>query len=184
MRSVLLLLSGGVDSSVLAGFAQRRSLLLGALFIDYGQPAALQEFEAAESFCEHRKIQILKRAVEIDASGLKRGAGVVPGRNAILVATGASIAVSMEASEVWIGLTADDWADYPDCRGSFVEAIDKVTKIFGVSVRAPFLGMRRPDILDMARFLPVSLHDCWSCFTPESGAPCGKCPGCQRERLP
>lgn len=189
MRGVIVLLSGGLDSTVLATVAARARRLTAAVFVDYGQPAATQERVAAQRWCCLNRA----RLVEVGASmpgiaAMAIGAGapgprVVPCRNLILISLAASVAADLSAREVWYGATAADQASYPDCRPEFVAALSQVLALDGgVCVRAPLSGMRRSEVRALAEALGVVRADTWSCYEPRAnGAPCGACDSCRQD---
>ena len=55
---VLVLLSGGLDSAVLAAQLREAGQLGGVLFIDYGQPAGRQEFSAALDLADWLDVEL------------------------------------------------------------------------------------------------------------------------------
>lgn len=182
--SVVVLLSGGLDSVVLATMARRAGKLAVAVFVDYGQPAAEQERLAAQRWAGKTRTNLVEISTRIPGTEEledKTGPCVVPCRNLILVSLAASVAVEWGAVEVWYGATAADQADYIDCRPSYAEAMSVALSGFGVSVHVPLTGMRRGDICVLAKALEVDVKDTWSCYEPKAdGQPCGVCSSCRQ----
>jgi len=108
------------------------------------------------------------------------GPRVVPARNAMLAALAASRAVMMGARTVWLGATADDHADYPDCRPAWIDAMSRTLELaYGVSLAAPFGHLVKRQVAAKATEWGVPLHDSWSCYTPgDDGGVCGTCNAC------
>lgn len=52
-RRACVLLSGGVDSALVSCLLSETGTTLSALFVDYGQPAALAERAASRAVAEH-----------------------------------------------------------------------------------------------------------------------------------
>ena len=84
ISQAMVLLSGGMDSAACLAFLQSQNVRSSCLFINYGQPAAAREYEAASAISEFYKV--LLRCVTV--SGFRKwGVGFVPGRNAFLLHT-------------------------------------------------------------------------------------------------
>jgi len=82
--SVLILLSGGIDSASCAYFYKENDFNVEALFIDYGQPAALQEIQAAKKIAKHCDIKL--KCIKL-VDGKDKYSGEIISRNAFLVFT-------------------------------------------------------------------------------------------------
>jgi 7-cyano-7-deazaguanine synthase len=80
--SVLVLLSGGVDSAACAAFYRSQGYAVSALFVEYGQGALRQERRAARRIAKQAAIPL--STVEISGLG-PFGKGYVPARNALLL---------------------------------------------------------------------------------------------------
>jgi 7-cyano-7-deazaguanine synthase len=188
MKSVVLL-SGGVDSTVL--LASRRDLgdELMAVTFDYLQTHR-REILSADAIADHYRI----RHEVIPISGVFTGSAltghfpvpvdhndntIVPGRNLVFIALAVAVAQSWHASTVFIGANADDAANYPDCRPDFISNIGQaVTAAYPVSVNAPLLSRSKADILRLAHQLNVPLELTWSCYRG-GNTPCGMCGACR-----
>lgn len=182
--SIVVLLSGGLDSVTLATLAKRAGVLSAAVFVDYGQPARQQELTAARRWSSLQRARLYEisatpHGVEaMEGVGLK-GPRIVPCRNLVLVSLAATVAASIGAQEVWYGATGADQKEYADCRPVYAQAMTAVLEPFGVSAHAPLAGMRRSDVCLLAKALGVVVGDTWSCYSPDSGGkPCGACNSC------
>lgn len=174
-RSVLVLFSGGVDSATCVAFYQGRGLGVEALFVDYGQPAALREREAAARLSEHFEVRLHRVVV--------RGAqcpdsGFIPGRNALLVATALASPAAPAIGLIVLGIHAG--TPYPDCTPIFLAASQSLLDVYAngrVRIVAPFLTWSKGEILTYAEEAGVPLNETYSC---EAGGsePCGECRSC------
>lgn len=182
--SNVVLLSGGMDSSWLARNAAHDCV--ACVFVDYGQPAAARELEAAESVCSGTGVPLVvvvaRSGIELmsmsDPNG-KEGPRVVAARNAILCSIAANVAAARGADQVIIGCTADDQELYPDCRPQFLNALsESLFFACGVRVMTPLLGRRKADLLKDCRDAQLALLDSWSCYGPGPD-PCGTCNSCR-----
>jgi len=186
MQRVVVLMSGGVDSTMLAEIAYRDGKLGAVLFIDYGHPAAEQERRVVRRWANERLVQVIELPCEIsgvDAS-MRTGVGtdglrILPGRNLILVAHAVNIAKSRGYTDVWLGANADD-EPYPDCRPAWVDALNTLTEAdTGIKVTAPMVQRSKADIIKKAKALGVDLEQTWSCYQPtDEGKPCKTCHSC------
>lgn len=176
MRTVVLL-SGGLDSMVLAEELRLAGDLAGCVFVDYGHPAQIQEGWRAFAYCGSRSVRLkVVHAFGIDLGdmGTSVGARIVHARNSILVALAANATRSLGGDSLAIGAIADDQADYEDCRPSFLAAMQAAT---GVQVVAPLIGASKADVVARARVIGLDLDLSWSCYGPGPD-PCGVCPSC------
>lgn len=184
----LVLFSGGVDSAVLVAKMLAEGRLGAALHVRYDHPANLSEEHAVSAI----RLTYSKRGVvlplqtvnvQIAATQLAAGAGasgprVVPGRNACLLSVATNVAASLGLSRVVFGATAEDLADYADCRPEFVAAMSALASVWGVTIEAPLLAMCRADVVALGKSLDAPMDKAWSCYQPVDGKPCGKCGSC------
>jgi len=193
---VVVLLSGGLDSTVALALALDRGHDVVAVSFDYGQ-THVKELEAAERIAvghfgvPHQVINIkgiltgasaLTGALEIpDTHATDIDATYVPGRNLVMVSIGAAVAEAVGAGAVVIGANADDDAGYKDCRPKFIDALDIALRegtLNGVSVWAPFLRMTKRDIVAMGWLVGAPMGYSWSCYRGGE-TPCLNCGACE-----
>lgn len=184
--TTLILLSGGVDSLVLAETLRRKRQPLAAVFFDYGQPARVQESVSSSSWCETHNVTLHRRDLDLSGMGAMNaetgatGARVVPARNLVLLAHAANLALTHGHEEIAYGANRADLAGYADCRQDFVIAADTVCSMLGVRVRAPLLFTVKAEIVRRAQEWGLSW---WSCYTPTAaGLPCETCNACAANR--
>lgn len=181
--TTLVLLSGGVDSLVLAETLRRKHQPLAAMFFDYGQPARDQELASSSSWCEAHGVTLYRRPLDLsgmDAMNAETGATgarLVPARNLVLLAHAANLALTHGHEEIAYGANRADLTGYADCRQDFVIAADTVCSLLGVRVRAPLLFTDKATIVSRAREWGLTW---WSCYTPTTkGTPCQTCNACK-----
>lgn len=198
---LVVLHSGGLDSSVCLLLGKQQGFSVVSLGIDYGQRHRV-ELQFAERLCERLKVPRRMLRVEWDKPRrelpLNRRLGDIragvspaflPGRNLIFISLALAEAVGVGAKEVWIGVNDIDFSGYPDCRPSFIEACQLAALEAipdGPRVSAPLMGMSKPDIARLARRLGLQHGETWSCYRPELHAggvvACGKCDACVLEQ--
>ncbi len=196
-----LLLSGGLDSTALAGrlVEQHGASTVAAVTFLYGQKHAV-ELEAARAvaafydLAQHQVVEIPpirgSALTEQDmplpqGRDLKAVQGVapsyVPARNLLFLALLASMADVAGPATLWLGVHHDDHTGYPDCRPEFVAAADEAVRLgtqYALRVEAPFVTWRKEDIIRWGLAHGVPFHLTHSCYRGENPA-CGVCDTCQ-----
>ena len=180
MHRSVVLMSGGVDSTLCAYQAAQRDQVHG-LFVDYGQPAAVQEWESCRTFASTLPTRVLlhRRHVELAGAWAPEGPNVIPARNLVLLSVGINLALSVGADVVELGVIKDDRADYVDCGQKFLKQVLPVGQCFGVLLEFPLMHMTKKQVIHSARRLGIAVDRLWSCYLPSAdGSPCGECNSC------
>ena len=192
-RGVIVLLSGGLDSTCLLHKAVGECGRVFAVGVDYGQRHN-RELWSAERIADHYGVPFLVlRLPTLTGSALTgdgiipvglhyadpgQSATVVPGRNLLLLGLAIAEAVRRGCGEVWYGAHAGDAAVYADCRPEFVRAASDASEVgYGVAVFTPFLWKNKSDIVAYAVGHGVPVGMTWSCYTG-GDEPCGRCGAC------
>ena len=204
MKTVVVL-SGGLDSSVLLLAPPDDLEVVAAITIDYGQrhhkeiEAALVIAEIAEA--PHQIVDMSNLQFLLGGSALtdedvdvphghyedeSMKATVVPNRNMILLALAAGYAISIGAKVVAYGAHAGDHVIYPDCRPEFVRAMMEPLALCHyepIQLRAPFIDIGKAAIVAHAARAGVAKHlvHTWSCYKGEQ-VHCGECGTCVERR--
>ena len=107
----------------------------------------------------------------------------VPFRNGLFLASAASIALSNDCGLIYYGAHSDDAAGsaYPDCSEKFNNAMNEA--IFTgsgeqLSIKAPFVGLTKADVVKLGNELGVPFELTWSCYEGGEKA-CGVCGTCR-----
>jgi len=190
-----------MDSSVLAAYAARESEL-ALLHVNYGQRTERRELACFHAVADHlgvreRLVVDIGHLAAIGGSALTDPsipipeadpgrAGIpatyVPFRNAHLVCIAVSWAEVIGARNIYIGAVWADSSGYPDCRPAFYEAMNEAIRLgtrdgSGIAVRAPFVRLRKKDLVLMGKSLGVPFERTWSCYRDGARA-CGRCDSC------
>jgi 7-cyano-7-deazaguanine synthase len=204
-KSAVVLLSGGLDSMVVAGLAREAGYAIHALTIDYNQRHRIELDSAARiaahlGAAEHIVLPLdLRRfggsALTADINVPKEGVDesaipvtYVPARNTIFLSLCLGLAEARGARDLFIGVNALDYSGYPDCRPEFIRAFEDMANLAtkaGVegdrfTVHTPLQYMTKADIAREAHRLGLDAGMSWTCYdpTPDNKA-CGKCDSCR-----
>ncbi|MCU1270689.1 MAG: 7-cyano-7-deazaguanine synthase [Acidobacteriaceae bacterium] len=196
----VVLLSGGMDSSVCAALAARDHDAT-ALHISYGQRTEQRERDSFQRICDrleiHERLVVHNEALtliggsaltddriavpESHSLGQDIPVTYVPFRNAHFLAVAVSWAEVLAASKIYIGAVEQDSSGYPDCRPAYYEAFNQViragTKEGGIEVVTPLIAMRKSQIVRLGLELGAPFDLTWSCYSREDRA-CGVCDSC------
>jgi 7-cyano-7-deazaguanine synthase len=200
----LVVLSGGMDSTVCAALAVRNfgAEHTAALHIDYGQRTERRERKAFEEICDRLGIRTrlavyspLFRAIggsaltdeKIDVPDAPAEIGTeipvtyVPFRNSHFLSAAVSWAEVLGAEKIFIGAVQQDSSGYPDCRpefyAAFNEAVRTGTKEGTIRIETPLIALRKFEIVRLGLELGAPFDLTWSCYSREDQA-CGTCDSC------
>ena len=171
----VVLMSGGIDSTVTVAAVLSDGYETSGLFVDYGQPAACSEWDAARDVANHFGIDIER--VEL---GFRLGseAGEFFGRNALLILTAAGIT---ESRPLVIALGIHVLSEYYDTQPLFLRQMQRILDGYfagSVTVYAPFLAHTKAEVITFAQAKGVPLKLTYSCET-QNAPPCLCCPSCE-----
>ncbi|HEX9629402.1 MAG TPA: 7-cyano-7-deazaguanine synthase QueC [Pyrinomonadaceae bacterium] len=196
------LVSGGMDSCVVAAIAREENDEVAFLHVSYGQRTEARERRAFEELADHYAVQ-KRLAVSIESLKAIGGSSLtdenipvaqanlasreiptsyVPFRNAHMLAIATSWAETIGAQRIYIGAVAEDSSGYPDCRPEFYQAfqqaIDAGTRPdTRVEIVTPVIHLSKAEIVRRGLELSAPLELTWSCYTAEDRA-CGRCDSC------
>lgn len=206
-KDVIVIASGGLDSTTLAYMLQAGGDRLRLLSFDYGQRhrrELVYAVEAARALrAPHRQVDLralrwlLSRNALTDPGAVipdghytaeSMRATVVPNRNALMLEIAVGVAIARGCDAVAFGAHAGDHTIYPDCRPEFVEAFNHSVGVAnegllppGFEVLAPFLTMSKSDIVTIGAKHQVPFERTWSCY--RGGVlHCGRCGTCVERR--
>jgi 7-cyano-7-deazaguanine synthase len=200
----VVLLSGGMDSMVVAGLAREAGYRLLALTVDYNQRHRI-ELDAAARIAAHLGVErhivlpldltrfggsALTADIAVPKDGAAGGIPItyVPARNTIFLSLCLGLAEAAGARDLFIGVNALDYSGYPDCRPDFVRAFEAMANLAtkaGVegdrfTVHTPLMAMTKADISREAARLGLDAAMSWTCYDPTpAGEHCGRCDSCR-----
>lgn len=178
---------------------ERKDNIALAISFDYGANHNAKEIPFAEYHCKQLHIEHITIPLafmsKYFSSSLLDGADaipegnyddenmkstVVPFRNGIMLSIAIGIAESRGLSKVLIANHGGDHAIYPDCRSSFIDAIDKAAQAgtyVNVRIDAPYTNITKTDIAMRGMSLGIDYSKTWSCYKGGEKH-CGKCGTC------
>ncbi len=205
--NIVVLASGGLDSTVTAAVAKSEGYGLYFLTIDYGQRHRT-EIECAKKIAayfevkDHKIVQLDLRtfggsaltdhiAVPTDRQTQVRNQEIpvtyVPARNTIFLSLALAYAEVLGASKIFFGANIRDYSGYPDCRPEFIQAFREVARLgtrmglqgHPVEVMSPLLFLTKREIIQKGHALGVPFQWTNSCYNPGlQNRPCGHCDSC------
>lgn len=201
MKDSLIIVSGGMDSvTLLYEYADTIAL---AVSFDYGANHNAKEIPFAKLHCQRLGIkhiviplqfmhQYFKSSLLEGAEAIPEGhyaeenmkSTVVPFRNGIMLSIACGIAESYELQNVMIANHFGDHTIYPDCRTSFIDAMNEAM-IRGtfkhITLLAPYTSITKTDIARKGKKLGINYAETWSCYKGREKH-CGKCGTCVERR--
>lgn len=203
MKAVVLL-SGGLDSTVCMAVARDAGYELLPISFDYQQRHS-RELQCAKNVADFygvsRHLVIRTNMSEIGGSALT-DAGVavpegdverpdipvtyVPARNLIFLSYALGYAEVNGADKIYIGVNALDYSGYPDCRPEFIQLFQQLADYSTkaaiqdkrkITVETPLLFLGKSEIVSLGLKLGAPLALTTSCYQGGEQA-CGVCDSC------
>jgi len=207
MNNVLVVLSGGLDSSVVTMMLvdQYGRDHVKAVTFDYDQKQKIEVLKAKELcavlYVKHTILDLRVLAeiakpmsanisgTDIDMPNIKEVLGdpqpvtYVPFRNMILLSLALSHAEVQGCTKVYTGLQVHDEYGYWDTTQKFVDSMNSVAtqnRQKRIEILAPFSQMSKADEIEIAIELGQFdlLKHTLTCYEPKGVLSCGKCPSC------
>lgn len=198
----LAVVSGGLDSTVMAYMLAHYGDLKGIVSFNYGQRHKKELHHAEQSAVRLNvpwtviNVAGYGEAVQsaLTSGDIKVPAGhyteesmkatVVPNRNMIMLSMAAGIAVSQKLDSIATAVHAGDHAIYPDCRAHFIHALTHAIQIGNegfihpsFQILAPFINLTKAEIVKSGVEWNVPFEKTWSCY--RGGVyHCGTCATC------
>ena len=200
---MVLIYSGGLDSTVLLYHLLAEGYTVSTLSVNYGQRHQC-ELEHAARICRRThvphqiadlsSIQPLLSGSSLTSPEIAVAEGhyteatmkstVVPNRNMILLSIATGYALSSGAEQVAYAAHSGDHAIYPDCRNEFADAMAEAIRLCDwktVKLTRPFVNWTKTDIVRRGAELKVPFEQTWSCYKGNT-VHCGRCGTCIERR--
>jgi len=199
---IVILMSGGLDSTVVAAHYVQKGFKVRGLTVFYGQRHD-KEIQLCVNIC--KQLGIMHHVTSIsnpsyifssalttagipieDPSSLKEitqrvPSTFVPGRNLVFLSLATAFAAARGICNIGIGANALDFSGYPDCRPEFIEAFQQAARLAlgdsDFTVQAPLIKMTKKQIVELGLMADAPFDLTWSCYKGE-GRPCLTCDSC------
>jgi len=200
---IVLIYSGGLDSTVLLYQLHAAGHELHALSVNYGQRHSCELISAAKicaqlgipnTVADLSSIQPLLAGSSLTSPEIDVAEGhyteenmkstVVPNRNMILLSIATGHALSIGAEQVAYAAHSGDHAIYPDCRNEFADAMATAIGLCDwnkVELIRPFVDWTKADIVRRGAELDLPFAMTWSCYKGGK-LHCGRCGTCIERR--
>lgn len=206
----LVLLSGGMDSSINLELAHAIYDVRLAVTFDYGQRSKKQEIKASAALAKHYHLEHLiislpffssfqsssllnsdksipvKSEISMDdhrISSLSAERVWVPNRNGIFVNIAAGIAEEKNIKHIIVGFNSEEAATFPDNSLDFLNAANQALKFSTknhVEVTCLTVNMNKSEMANAVKKTNFPWSLIWSCYF-DGDKPCGECESCQRQ---
>ena len=203
-NKALVLLSGGLDSSVVLSICKEKGYEIYAISFDYGQRHSI-ELECAKSQAklfgcishEIFKIDFYGGSALTDKINVPKNRAVeeipnnipvtyVPSRNILFLSFASGYAEFKNIDNIFIGVNSVDYSGYPDCRKSFIndfeKLINKSTKkgLEGKKFKiiTPLINLSKKEIVIIGNKNGVDFSKTSSCYNPKLKKSCQLCDSC------
>lgn len=201
-KKALCIMSGGMDSTLVAYIMRSRGYEIVALHFNYGQRTVTKELECFRQICTDLGVSekyeidldffktigasaLTDHSITVPTGGVEAGVPItyVPFRNGIFLSIATAIAEKEGCSAIAIGVVEEDSSGYPDCREHFIETFTKAANLgtketTDITIEMPLVHLQKSQIVQEALTLNVPLHLTWSCYQNEDAA-CGVCDSCR-----
>lgn len=204
-KNAVILFSGGLDSTTVLAQALSLGYSCHCISFDYGQKQKYElkvarQIAAKYKVAEHVLFKLGigdfgtsaqtddRIAVPVTEIGSEIPVTYTPARNINFLAAALAYAEVRKAHDIFIGVSAIDYSNYPDCRPEFIAAFEKTANLatkLGVEtglikIHAPLINLTKAETIKLGLELGVDYSETVSCYQlSEQGLACGQCHACQ-----
>lgn len=190
MYRITVLLSGGIDSTVLLALLLDQKVNCTPFFVDYGQVTAIREYECAKIISNYYGLK-LETVSNNDISKFTTNQltnpvlsknPFYPNRNLLLLTLASLYAYEQNHDGISIGaIKAVGTTPFPDIQPEFFNRLSGVISC-GLSkelaILTPFIEYTKFQVVEIGKGLNVPFELTYSCLT-NNETPCGTCESCK-----
>ncbi len=206
--AIIVLFSGGQDSTTLLYWAKKHYKKVIALTINYGQRHSVElqqakriaslaqtehiilDFDFYKTFTPASSLVSDEIPVEKQTPTTNLPNTFVPGRNYFFLGIAAVVGYEKGIHSIGIGANQIDYSGYPDCRENFLLATEKSLSFAldkEIKIEYPLLFMDKKQIWQLADklgVLDIIVEETHTCYEGDRtkkhpwGYGCGECPAC------
>ena len=191
--SLVTLVSGGLDSTLMAVLAKKENLDQLPLFIDYGHRAKEREWDACQRV--HKKLGLpTPKMVTLSDFGKLIPSGLtdikldvnkdafLPGRNLLFLLVGSAYAFNKKVEGVAIGLLSEKYSIFPDQTQEFIDQTQKLINLImmdKIKIVTPLMQFSKAEVIQLAQ--ENGIEGTYSCHSGTE-SPCGICISCKERQ--
>jgi 7-cyano-7-deazaguanine synthase len=197
----VVLLSGGLDSTVSLACALKSLDVRLVLFFDYGQRAVAEERGASMAIATYYSLPFKEVDIrwlgEISPRGMRSGAGAggrddsplgdlesvwIPNRNGVMINIAAAFAESYDCDYVVTGFNREEAVSFPDNRLEYMARLNRclcLSTLRGVRVISFTGTLSKREIIEAGVGMSAPLASIWSCYRGGQ-VMCGRCASCSK----
>ncbi len=199
---VILLLSGGIDSTTLLAKLKAEEKEVIAISFYYNQKHAIELSYATKNakkynVIDHKTIQLDSQLFSSTAlvntnkslityeDGSKSQEQVnayVPYRNLVFISIALSLAENHGVNNVYVAFNNDDCFNYWDCTNTFLNQLNVISEQTNIKIHAPLINLTKKEVVNLAQNIGVNLDETISCYQPIEDKECGKCFSCMSKK--
>ena len=181
IRDILVLFSGGIDSTACLSYYLFNGYSPCAIWVDYGQAAKDGEFNAVQAIASQFGVPL--KIVEVNGLHwyLDDTEDELRGRNLLLGSIGVC---SFQASHGLIAMGIHQGSHYRDCSVEFQTELETLVRTVSdgrIAMDFPFGKLTKVDVAAFCKKRRVPVNLTYSCLEG-SIPPCGNCVAC-RDRI-
>lgn len=204
-KKAVILFSGGMDSTTILAYAKSQGYDCYCISFDYGQKHRYElevarilskKYGATEHFVFKLGIGEFGGSAQTDSSiavpttkvGNEIPSTYTPARNITFLSVALGYAEVKQANDIFIGVSAVDYSNYPDCRPEFISAFEKTANLATkagiegnlIKIHAPLIQLSKAETINLGIKLGVDYSETVTCYkTTDTGLACGECHACQ-----
>ncbi|WP_461643344.1 7-cyano-7-deazaguanine synthase [Labilibaculum euxinus] len=175
-KKVLVLFSGGIDSTACIHYYKRLGYKIEGLFINYNQKSLKSEEVAVKLLSEYFKIKT--KIVKLDMNQIAID-GEIQGRNFMFL----SIAfMNFTSTNGLISLGIHSGTTYPDCSKEFILKSQEILNLYtsgNVFIDCPFIELNKREVYEYFKSHDLPIEYTYSCENGVEVQPCGNCSSCK-----
>jgi 7-cyano-7-deazaguanine synthase len=186
---VVTLLSGGLDSSLLACLLDEEKHDQFPVFVNYGQRNFEKEWQACCKICQRFNLHS-PEIFDLNGYGKSIPSGLtstkldvvsdafLPNRNALFLLCASAYASQNNCTHVVIGFLNEENHIFPDQTREFLNKMEGLIEISlgkKIYILSPFISLNKFEIINLAE--QKGLTNTYSCHMG-TDVPCGKCIAC------
>lgn len=201
MRKVLVVFSGGQDSTTCLYWAKNNFEQVIAIAFNYGQ-RHVSELDAAQHIAGLAGVELflfpLQTMKEVSPNALTNNEiliewqmphisppnTLVEGRNMLFLTYAAIFAKANGIQDLVTGVGQADYSGYPDCREEFIVSLNQTLNLamdYPFKLHTPLMRKEKAEIWQMAEDLDIFdlvKQKTVTCYNGIPGSGCGQCPAC------